>query len=274
MDKARIYYNYLEDIYPDFKKSKKIENEIDQKSEKLNRALYELFFSDVERNQHYNIRNITLKKQNFKDGPIFSFFIDKPDCILSTDYIGPSVWWCSKIAGYTQSEINGILKKSRTLGGHLAWARGQGRVPTVNQVKGGELRNNCGYGFYDRIDWTLFLLKTFYSVMTEDIFSEEQYIRKIACYFSDNIEISDNDKECFIEIYRAFNRSKDWFAVFCSFNNFCEYFKLKGSFVDDDCNVIALTNFFPIKPTKETYREYTENNLRAILQRNRILENC
>ena len=274
MEKEKIYYNYLEDICPNFDKNKKIENEIDQKSEKLNRALYELFFTDTERNQRYGIRNITFKKQDFGKGPFFSFFIDKPDCILSTDYIGPSVWWCSKIADYTQSEIKDILKKSRTLGGHLVWTRGRGRVPTVNQVKGGELSYNCGFGFYDRIDWTLLLLKAFYSVMIEDLLSEKQYIRKIASYFSDDIEICDNDKECFMAMYRAFHRSKDWFEVFGSFNHFCEYFKLKGSFVDCDCNVVALTKFFPIKPTKENYREFTENNLSAIMQRNRILESC
>ena len=274
MEKDKIYYNYLEDICPDLERSEKIETEIDQKSEKLNRALYELLFSDAERNQQYNITNITLRKQNFGKGPFFSFFIDQPNCILSTDYIGPSVWWCSKIAGYTKSEIKDILKKSRTLGGHLVWVRGSGRVPTVNQVKGGELSYNCGFGFYDRIDWTLLLLKAFYSVMVGALLPEEQYIREIVSYFSNDVEPCDNDRECFMAMYGAFNRSKDWFATFCDFNSFCEYFKLKGSFVDSDCNVVALTKFFPIKPTKENYKEYTENNLRAIMQRNRILENC
>ena len=70
----------------------------------------------------------------------------------------------------------------------------------------------------------------------------------------------------------AFENSKNWFARFDDFNEFTDFFKLKGSFVDDDYNVVELTEFSPMKPKKNGYRRYIENSLNAIANRNKILE--
>lgn len=280
MNKEEIYHNYIEDLYPNFMDDNNIEFPIDQKSVELNTVLYKLFFADLDNNLQSKLKNIALKRQDFGNGPFYSFFLNDNEFILSTDYIGPSPWQCRAIAKCTTAEIKKILKQSRTLGGHLMWTRGVGRTPTVNQVKGGELSRRCGYGFYDRIDWTLFLLKMFYYIMNESLPSEEQekqykskIIHCLSTEYECDIEISDNDKKCFKEMYDAFCRSEDWFKVFDSFSGFCDFFKLKGSFVDNDYKVIWFTDCLPIKPTEASYRKYIENNLNAIVQRNFVLEN-
>lgn len=277
MKKEEIYYNYIEDVYPNFENENTIEFPIDDGSEKLNTALYNLFFAVLDNDPKIQWKNPELKRQDFGKGPFYSFFLNDGDFILSTDYIGPSVWQCKDIAGYTNAEIKEILKQSRTLGGHLMWPRGKDkngnrRTPFVNIVRGGEVSKGCG--FYDRIDWTLFLLKIFYRCENEGQYNEEQYNKyneKIKDSFQE--EISKNDKECFKALYDAFYRSRDWFDVFESFNGFCDFFKLTGSFVDDDYNIIWFTDSFPIKPKKDKYKEYTENNLKAIDKRNHVLEN-
>lgn len=274
--KEEIYKCYVSNINTELVFGE-INFEIDTRSQELNEALYKLFFLNSENNEELGLKSIELKVGNDEKGPYYSFFLNGYDFILSTDYIGPSVWWCEHIAGYTHDKIREIIKQSRTLGGHLMWPRGTDkngnrRTPSVNQVRGGQVSKGCGCGFYDRIDWTLFLLKIFYQCKNEDYQckNEEQYNRKIEDFFPDTI--FENDKKCFKALYDAFYRSSDWFGVFKSFNVFCDFFKLTDSLVDKDYNIIWFTDCFPIKPDKDKYMKYTENNLKAIKNRNRNLE--
>lgn len=146
------------------------------------------------------------------------------------------------------------------------WPRGDNMKPTINQVKGGEIISNSGYGFYDRIDWTLFLLKIYYYFIEK---SEDprfdKYKEKIHMSF-EGINITENDNRCFWALFGAFNRAKKWFENFETFKNFCDFFLLKNNFVDNNYNVLELTSYFPIKPVN--YGEYIKNNIRAISRRN------
>jgi hypothetical protein len=50
------------------------------------------------------------------------------------------------------------------------------------------------------------------------------------------------------------------------FKNFCDFFKLRNSFVDDNYGVITLKgNLFPDRKPRDTYRN---NNIDAIIKRN------
>ena len=268
-----IYYNYLNDVYSEFEIDK-LCNEIDSKSAKLNHSLYHLYFMNKEKNRSYGLYNIDIVYQNFKCGPFYSYFIyhfdghsnKKNDYILSVDYIGPSVYQCRQIANLKPNDIKEILKISRTLGGHLVWPRGNNK--SVNTLKGGKLKAGCNYGFYDRIDWVLLLLKIFYLTIHKD---RHDYIQQIKKHF--NVSAFDSeDLECFNEMYDAFNIEKNYYLGFKTFENYCDFYKLTNSFVDSSYNVVELTRYFPIKPSKENYIEYIKNNIIAINSRNKVIE--
>lgn len=70
-------------------------------------------------------------------------------------------------------------------------------------------------------------------------------------------------------MYKAFYDSNKWIDLIGSFESFCIQFKLKGSFVDDDFNVIHLTDLFPLFP--KDYKEYIKNTCEAIRLRNQNL---
>ncbi len=59
---------------------------------------------------------------------------------------------------------------------------------------------------------------------------------------------------------------------FDSFKSFCERFRLKGSFVDENYNIIWFASASPILP--EDYRVFAENNIEAIRKRNENIENA
>ena len=84
----------------------------------------------------------------------------------------------SKCKDLIDDNIKEILKISRTLGGHLVWPRGNNK--SVNTLKGGKLKAGCNYGFYDRIDWVLLLLKIFYLTIHKD---RHDYIQQIKKHF-------------------------------------------------------------------------------------------
>jgi len=276
MEKDSIYYNYLEDMYPKYKYCTFVTNDIDQKSAKLCEAIYKLYFNNIQNNKKYGLPNVKILGQNYGKGLFYSFSVfefednvEKQYFLLSIDYIGPSVFQSENIGKLESFEIQNFLTVSRTLGGHLLWPRGRNMNPTINQVKGGEINPGCGYGFYDRIDWVLLLLKIYY---LQDVNSVKTYLEKIEEKFSD-IKITDDDKKCFKAMYQAFDRAKDWFEKFESFQNFCDFFRINKSFVEGSSyDVIGLTSFFPIKPSQEGYLEYIRNNLKAINKRNILLE--
>ena len=278
MGENYIYTNYFEDVNPGYEKNGfklKDRKDPDEISTKLYDALYKTFFYDYTRMCKYGINCAQIRGQKFK-GPLFySIFLLKDpkslevDFILSSDYIGPSINQMKLIGGYRDFEIKNLLRLSRTLGGHILWPRGYKGKPTINQVRGGEIGK--GYGFYDRIDWTLFLLKTYYFFI-ESIKAPcfETYCKKTVENFKD-VEITEDDKRCFEALYKAFEDSCEWFKKFGTFKNFCDFFLLKGSFVDETYEVLELTTFFPIKPVN--YCEYVKNNIRAINDRNELINN-
>lgn len=223
--------------------------------------------------------------QKFKDKPLFYSFVTRQDnnleskvkFILSSDYIGPSIYQSSVIGQLKNSEIKEIVERGRTLGGHMIWPRGS-KENTVNKVRGGEIYRGCGYGFYDRIDLPLQLLKIYYKVINENNnYRKQKFEEIIRTLFTDK-KWNENHL-CFEAMFQAFDdvsqtNAREWFKIFKTFEQFNIFFKLVGSFVDEGYEVVQLTDFFPIKPAKESYKKYIQNNLNAIEMRNKILESC
>lgn len=270
-----VYYNYFEDVNPRYESpdfSLKNRLDPDAASARLYDALYKILFNNYTEVVKHGMRIVQIRGQKFKGPLYYSFFVLKEinpeeiDYILSSDYIGPSINQAKLISGYEDSEIKKFLRISRTLGGHILWPRGDEMNPTINKVKGGEISPQCGYGFYDRIDWTLLLLKIYYTFIEK---SEnpcfDQYEEKIRMSF-EGIKMTENDNKCFRALFEAFSRANKWFRNFRTFRGFCDFFILNGNFVDDQYEVLELTPFFPIKPVN--YEEYIENNIRAISRRN------
>lgn len=188
------------------------------------------------------------KRTNIKRPPFYT--IKYNDYLLSTDYIGPSIFWAEN-AGLSQTEIVEILNVGRTIGGHIAWPRGAGsKIETINQARGGEET------FYDRIDWTLYLLKIYFELDRK----KDDVIR----FLEDN-HTADEYKRC-IRVLDSIENYRDWYMSFESFDSFCDRFKLKGSFVDEKCNIIWFAPMNPVLP--ENYRVFVGNNLAAIKERN------
>ena len=133
------------------------------------------------------------KCQNFKSGDFYTLFIDDGKYLLSSDYIGASVYW-AKQAGLADEDIVEYLMISRTIGGHMVFPRGQGT--TVNQARGGK------NSYYDRFDLTLLAIKKWY--------------------------LNDNSK-----INYAIENYSDWFALFGSFDKFISFFRLEGFIYDE-----------------------------------------
>lgn len=174
---------------------------------------------------------------------------------LSSDYIGPSIYWASKKV-LSSKKILEILNKCRTIGGHIVWPRGNGE--TINQARSGEK------GFYDRIDWTLFVIKQF----CDNDFSENETHSICLSKFGDKY-INPITK-----VLESINRYKTWFKEFgdysIAFVNFCKQFKLEGCFVNEKYDV----NWFapPIPFLPDDYELFAENNISAIEKRNNHLE--
>lgn len=276
MDIKQIYCDYCADVNSAYLETtfdifdNKIFLDPDEVSSKLYDALYKLFFYDYRKMLETGIKCVQIIGQKYK-GPLFySFFIkDNPmsnevEEILSVDYIGPSKFQSYDIAKLSVDKIKINIKESRTLGGHILWPRATNNK-TINQARGGD----SGCGLYDRTDWTFLLLKHYYSVI--DIVDEND---RLSTYLSDiknefiKQKISLDDINRFRNLFKAFDLSREWFKKFKSFGGFCDFFILKGSFITDSYEVVELTSYFPIKPDREGYLEYIDNNLKAIRIRN------
>ena len=149
--------NYLFALYPEFPKGFKLDERLDPDScsKELYIDLHKYLFSNKQLNEKNGIYDIDNKSQKNGNGSEFStLYINGNKHLLSADYIGPSTYWAEE-AGLQDNEIVKFLEISRTLGGHMLWPR-SGYKPTVNQARGGK------YGYYDRIDLTLFALKQWY----------------------------------------------------------------------------------------------------------------
>ena len=183
--------------------------------------------------------------------PYYTIKYKYHDILLSADYIGPSV--NILLNGTKTIDIINILNISRTIGGHIAWPRSLGNDKvTVNQAR---------RKFYDRIDWTLWLVKVFYD-------KREEFLNYCESEFGDNYL---ENKEKFEKMKDALSNSREWFELIGNFKEFCKKFKLKGSFVDNENNIIWFAERFPIIP--KNYFNYADKNSKAIESRNKKIVN-
>jgi len=189
--------------------------------------------------------------------------------IFSSDYIGPSAAWAYKIGKQNDDEVKEIFKDSRTLGGHMLW---QVRVnyPTINVGRSGTA------GVYDRIDWTLLLLKVYYkSVDRQNKRIEEinfiNLLKDELALFGYKGEFNSYDMNKIERLFKSFRNSDLSLSLFNSFKNFCDFFMLRDNFVNHDYKINELTPFIPIKPSMDEYRTYTKKNICCIKKRNDIL---
>lgn len=196
-----------------------------------------------------NNKNAKKRSEDMKP-PYYTICYKKHDIRLSADYIGPSTHWLSQLTDEREKMIS-LLNISRTIGGHIVWPRGFGQDKlSINEARGGSK------GVYDRIDWTLQLVKIFYKYKGAFLsICQKIYKENFSKY-----------KNTFKTMNNAFSYSIKWFELIGDFNKFCEKFKLKGSFVDNENNIIWFANPFPIKPNN--YLDYAEKNCRAIEIRN------
>lgn len=261
-----ITYNYLiGKSYNDFPNNFDVDNRIDpdtckgimdkETREKTGKKLYDdlkdCFFTEP----HIKTENREQHDIYDKGSFFYTIFVNDSEFRLSSDYIGPSIYWAKEL-GIKDDKIIDFLKIARTLGGHILWPRG--KQPTVNQAKAGSS------GFYDRIDWTLLAIKIFYEIIKNE--NETSFISK--CKELLPLQVSDYKqfKDKFKKIYDALKSHKLWFEKLETFNTFCDFYKLKGSFVDEQYNVIVLAPLFPILP--QNYEKYIEENIKAIVNRN------
>ena len=283
-------FNYLIcDICENFPEKHIIDkrNDPDSSCKKLYDDLKSIFFSNALHNKKYNINKVENKEQKDKNNNnYYTLFINKEEILLSSDYIGPSVYW-AKEYGYVDSDINDWLKIARTIGGHIVFPRGfqegyyynyvckkyikgknnakyKNKYITINIAKGG------ASGFYDRADWVFELIKIYYSMILSE-HSKEEFIEKCKGLLPKKNRDYIQFIERFETVYYAFENSKNYLQKFNSFEQFCDFFMLIGSFVDNDYNINKFAPLFPILPKE--FGIYVQKNVSAIeLRTNLILK--
>lgn len=230
----------------------------------INKTLYEDYVNDIlikaDSSRDWKLDTETNRdyKICFKETKLYLF---------TTDYIGPSRKWANN-----QNDVfdrlkfeNELLSKSRILAGHIIWPT-YNRKFTTNQARGGT-------GFYDRIDITLKLLQLY---MDNKLYKNDEFpqneINKIILKKFDVKEISDK----VYGVLLSFHRYKEFYNEIGSFKEFCKINMLIGSFVIEKNNLIDVVNlqpengFIPVVKPNETY---TENNIKSIQERQKIIYN-
>lgn len=259
-----IKYNYLTGSSEPFPDNYDIDKRIDPDTDgckKLYDDIIEAFFSNERINRDNKIDTVENWEQQYGDSPAFYTIRinkDKEDQILlSSDYIGPSVYWAYD-SGIDDAQIKSFLEISRTIGGHIVWPRGRELAKKINTSRAG---NN---GVYDRIDWTLVLLKIYY-----DDYNKVSFMDKANNLIPETFRNKSDFNDKFFEMFSAFESSKSWFEKFGTFKNFCVQFKFLGNFVDYNFNIVMMDNLFPILPSD--YKHYINNICQAIKLRNALL---
>lgn len=198
-----------------------------------------------------------LRVKNLKP-PFYTISVksENEEWLLSADYIGPSINWALeevKLGTLSNDDIIEILNVCRTIGGHIVWPRGRHLIHKINPSRGGE------ESVYDRIDWTLFLVKICYINDFEEAEIQkiilERYQREI--YFR------------VVELISAICETKSWFKEIGSFVDFCNQFILIGSFVNEKYEINWFAKQFPVFP--ENYKQFSINNTQAIQRRNEFI---
>ena len=266
-EKLPTSYNYKNRPDPDLNGCKKLYDDIIEaylmdgiikdKSEVMNKEQQFRYNKEKDKvnnkelwKRYFELNNDRPKEESPINKPPFYTIVYK-NFLLSSDYIGPSIYWAEQ-KGLTREQIIDILNNCRTIGGHIIWPRGCGI--TINQARGGEET------FYDRIDWTLYLIKLF----CDNDFNYEKVL---------DICVDEFEKEYIYSIKKvlnSINAYKEWFKEFgtssSSFENFCKQFRLKESFVKENLDIIWLASPIPILP--DDYIEFVNNNIDAIKKRN------
>lgn len=255
-------------------------NDPDQISKKLYDDLKNFLFNERVK-KDLKINNIENEYHNYTGRGYYTLFVNEKEHLLSSDYMGSSVYWAIEKNIKSEHIINS-LKIGRKLGGHILWPRGfnEGYLYdrekrqyiyttkdkknncqnflTINQSKGGN------EGFYDRIDWTLILLQ----IYMENMDNEKAYLEKANNLIPEGLKYRQHQARIKRMFYAFFN-SKHWLAKFGDFNKFCEVFALFDSFVDSKSNVILMANLFPVLPND--YYDYMNKTCNAINKRNEKL---
>lgn len=166
---------------------------------------------------------------------------------LTSDYIGPSAT-SAYHAGLENEFVWETILKCRTAGGHIVWPQVQGGINPAKAKSG-----NVYSGISDRADIVLYELR--------------------------NYLMGDQNAERYnTALWKAFEKpvNKTWFHSFGDmgeevFEVFCDFFRLKGSFVDDNYKIIWLAPKSMGKATKEDVKSFFKENTDAIARRNEIL---
>lgn len=261
-----IRYNYLIDGELPLPGNFDWKNRTDPDSgcKKLYDDIILAYFSNLEQNQSNGIISVENWEQKYGGmPPFYTIRINSAtDCVLlSSDYIGPSVHWANE-QGISDEKITEFLSVCRTIGGHMVWPRGRDitydGTQTINCARAGNR------GVYDRIDWTLLLIKMFY-----DCEGESEFLSKLELIFSDEI----HKYNCKSNLNRMYNSIKRTYAVwlckFPDFTSFCKQFCLERSFVDRDYNVIKMADWIPLLPN--SYADFINNLCKAVQIRNNFI---
>ena len=266
------YYNYLTCGFDKLAEDYDYKNrpDPDRFSRKMYDDLIEAYFADLgatNKIQQFNLRDGDDAKKNDANWTQYlSLNKNDPECfnkdeskqppfstivwnnhLMSADYIGPSIYWAEKCGCSKETFLN-ILNVGRTIGGHIVWPRGKGE--TVNQARGGDKT------FYDRIDWTLFVLKEYCECQ-----KDKQAAVKLIQQKYPQIETNR-----YTEVLDAIERYSDWFREFEEFPIFCDWFLLRDSFVNESYDIIWMAPANPMLP--EDYDGYVQKCLDAIRKRN------
>lgn len=271
-------YNYFEDTNPEYKNAKfAIDERIDpdKSSKKLYYALWRSFF--YSKSNDDKIQSIQIIVGTKNNDSWLTLSVNDKEFLLSSDYIGPSIYWAREL-GKVDKDIIEFLKTSRLLGGHIVWPRGFQKgwyysyknnsyfyceykksqsIVTINQAKA---------AFYDRIDWMLVLLKIYYEIKGPVEKKLETFVEKGQELIPETCRGIKQHIDKFKKLFYAFENSIEWLRVFSTFKEFCDFFHLKGSFVNGNYEVIELVPFFPILPYN--IDDYISNNVDAISNRN------
>lgn len=123
---------------------------------------------------------------------------------------------------------------------------------------------------YDRIDWTLLLLKEYFDIIQHSTQNDkEEFMMKANGYLEMQFRNKRNFDDKFSEMFEAFQSSRKWFEQFNTFNSFCNQFCLVGSFVDDEYRIIRMTDLFPILP--KNYSAYITNICDSVGKRTKLI---
>lgn len=218
----------------------KFENNLNWKMRKVNGIKY--------RDPDYNCKRLyaDMNRIFFENKCVVSRDYNNPqqiilihnDICMTSDYLGPSLT-SMVYAGITNEEAWETILKCRIPGGHIVWPKIRNGINPSKAASG-----RRGFNISDRSDTALYEIKNFLDNMN-DLPVYNKLLKE-----SLNLEIN-----------------KKWFGPMC-FKDFCDRYLLKGSFVNDDYEIIWFADPKVEKVDANIMRHYMKNNGDAIIKRN------